>query len=117
MKKDNLSKLAHIISGVVVILHGIGEMDKGHGVPWFFFIAGALMLLVAVFHHQVEKKLGSGEGVIFFIEAAVQAFIMMHYIEAGKKALPLAHGFTTLMFAYVGYMKLSKQKPFFLKKK
>ena len=117
VKKEKLSKLAHIISGVVVVLHGIGEMDKGHGIPWFFFIAGGLMFLVAVFHHQVEKRLGSGEGIIFFIEAAVQAFIVMHYIEAGKKALPMAHAFTTVMYAYVGYLKLTNQKPFWVKKK
>lgn len=117
MKKEKLSKLAHFISGVVVVLHGIGELDKGHGVPWFFFVAGGLMFLVAAFHHKVEKHLGSGEGVIFFIEAAVQAFIMMHYIESGKRALPVAHGFAVLMFAYVGYLKLTNQKPFWRTKK
>ena len=117
MKKHNLSKVAHIISGVVVILHGIGEMDKGHGIPWFFFITGILMLMVAVFHHPVEKKLGSGEGIVFFVESAVQAFIVMQYLEAGKKALPFAHGFATVLYAYVGYMKLTNQKPFFSRKK
>ena len=117
MKKENLSKLAHIISGVVVLLHGIGEMDRGHGIPWFYFIAGALMILVAAFHHQVEKSLGSGEGIIFFIEAVVQAFIVMHYIEAGKKALPAAHAFSALVYAYVGYLKITNQKPFWKNKK
>jgi hypothetical protein len=117
VKKEKLSKLAHIISGVVVLLHGIGEMDKGHGVPWFYFIAGALMIMVAAFHNQVEKRLGSGEGIIFFIEAAVQAFIVMHYVEAGKKALPIAHAISTLIYAYVGYLKLTNQKPFWKNKK
>ena len=117
MKKEKLSKLAHTISGVVVLLHGIGEMDRGHGIPWFYFIAGTLMILVAAFHHQVEKKLGSGEGIIFFIEAAVQAFIVMHYSEAGKKALPAMHAFSALVYAYVGYLKITNQKPFWKNKK
>ncbi len=117
MKKENLYKTAHFLSGVVVILHGISEMDKTHGTPLFFFIAGILMLLVAAFHHRVEKWLKNWEGLLFFIEGAVQFFIAIHYFEYGKKALPYAHLFTGTMYCYVGYLKLLGQKPFWIRKK
>ncbi|MBL7925004.1 MAG: hypothetical protein JNL88_12455 [Bacteroidia bacterium] len=117
MKKENLYKSAHLLSGVVVLLHGIGELDRVHGSPSFFFIAGTLMMLTAVFHHQVERRLGNGESIIFFIEAAVQLFIAFHYFEAGKKALPFAHLFCTLLYVYVGYLKLTGSKPFWSVKK
>jgi hypothetical protein len=112
MKKENLYKLAHYISGFVVILHGISELDRSHGSPWFYFIAGFLMILVAIFHHQVEKLLKNGEGVIFLIEGAVQLFIAFHYFEEGKKALPFAHLLTTMLYFYVGIIKLKGQVPF-----
>lgn len=117
MKNENLYKLAHLISGLVVLLHGIAELDKSHGSPWFFFIAGTLMVLVAAFHHQVEKKLKNGEGILFFIEGAVQFFIAMHYLEAGKKALPLTHMFAATLYCYVGYLKLLGHKPLWKKGK
>jgi hypothetical protein len=112
MKKENFYKLAHYISGFVVILHGINEIDRWHGSPWFYFITGFLMLLVAVFHHRVEKFLKNGEGVIFLLEGAVQLFIAFHYFEVGKKALPFAHLLATMLYFYVGIMKLKGETPF-----
>lgn len=117
MNKEKLYKLAHLLSGFVVMLHGVGQLDEHHGSPWFFFISGALMLLVAIFHHRVEKLLGSGEGIIFFLEGAVQCFIAIHYFELGKKALPFAHLFSSLLYCYVGYLKFTGKKPFWKTKK
>ena len=97
MKNDKLYKFAHFLAGFVVILHGIGELDHAHGSPLFFFIAGLLMILVAAFHHRIQSIVGSGESILFFIEAAVQLFIVFHYFERGKKALPIAHLFAACM--------------------
>jgi len=117
MKKGNLYKTAHFLAGFVVILHGIGELDHLHGSPMFFFIAGILMLLVAAYHDRVHKMLGNTEGILFFIEAAVQLFIVFHYFERGKKALPFAHLFAAGIYTYVGYCRLLGKKPFGLDKK
>lgn len=117
MKNDKLYKFAHFLAGLVVILHGIGELDNMHGSPLFFFVAGFLMLLVAAFHHRVQTMVGSGESILFFIEAAVQLFIVFHYFERGKKYLPIAHLLATCMYVYVGYIRLLGQKPFWINKK
>lgn len=117
MKNDKLYKFAHFLAGFIVILHGIGELDQTHGSPIFFFIAGILMLLVAAFHHRVQAIFGSGESVLFFIEAAVQLFIVFHYFERGKKFLPIAHLFAASLYVYVGYVRLLGQKPFWIKRK
>jgi hypothetical protein len=117
MKNDKLYKLAHFLAGFVVILHGIGELDHAHGSPVFFFVAGSLMFLVAAFHHRVQAIFGSGESILFFIEAAVQLFIVFHYFERGKKFLPVAHLFAACMYVYVGYIRLLGQKPFWIKRK
>jgi len=117
MKNDKLYKFAHFLAGFVVILHGIGELDYTHGSPVFFFVAGILMLLVAAFHHRVQAIFGNGESILFFIEAAVQLFIVFHYFERGKKALPFAHFFAACMYVYVGYIRLLGQKPFWIKRK
>jgi hypothetical protein len=101
----------------VVILHGIGELDYAHGSPWFFFIAGFLMVLVAAFHHRIHAIFGNGESILFFIEAAVQLFIVFHYFERGKKALPFAHLFAVVVYVYVGYIRLVGKKPFWKKGK
>ncbi|MBK9637597.1 MAG: hypothetical protein IPO63_07185 [Bacteroidetes bacterium] len=117
MKNEKLYKFAHFLAGFVVILHGIGELDYAHGSPWFFFVAGFLMILVAAFHHRIQSMIGSGESILFFIEAAVQLFIVFHYFERGKKALPFAHLFAAGIYVYVGYIRLLGKKPFWKKGK
>lgn len=117
MKNDKLYKFAHFLAGLVVILHGIGELDYAHGSPVFFFIAGILMLLVAAFHHRIQRIVGNGESILFFIEAAVQLFIVFHYFERGKKYLPFAHLLATCIYVYVGYTRLLGKKPLWRGKK
>lgn len=117
MKKEKLYKFAHFLAGFVVVLHGIGELDRSHGSPAFYFMAGALMILVAIYHHKIQSVIGNGESVIFFLESAVQLFIAFHYFEAGKKALPITHLFAAVMYAYVGYIRLIGSKPFWIKEK
>lgn len=117
MKNDNLYKFAHFLAGLIVILHGIGELDYTQGSPLFFFVAGILMLFVAAFHHRIQTWVGSGESILFFIEAVVQLFIVFHYFERGKKYLPIAHLLATCMYVYVGYIRLLGQKPFWINKK
>ncbi|MBK7964281.1 MAG: hypothetical protein IPK10_02480 [Bacteroidetes bacterium] len=88
MKNDKLYKFAHFLAGFVVILHGIGELDHAHGSPLFFFIAGLLMILVAAFHHRIQSIVGSGESILFFIEAAVQLFIVFIILNEVRKPYP-----------------------------
>lgn len=101
-KKADLEKLAHILSAFVVLLHGVSALEEEHGNPVFYFIAGIVMLIFAVYHHRIEMKLPFMSNGFFLIEAVVILFISVHYFEIGKKYLPYVYFACALMYFFLG---------------
>ena len=86
--KNKLKKIAHFISGAVILLHGYERWETGHDTYPIFITAGILFLIVAIFHHKLSQRFRWIDGVFFMIESALSFVIAFEYFHVGKKALP-----------------------------
>jgi hypothetical protein len=87
--KSKLKKIAHFISGTVILLHGYERWETGHSTYPIFITAGIVFLLVALFHHKLLLRFRWIDGVFFMIESSLSFVISFEYFHAGKKALPI----------------------------
>lgn len=87
--KSKLKKIAHFISGAVILLHGYERWETGHSTYPIFITAGILFIIIAVFHHKLSQRFRWIDGVFFMIESALSFVIAFEYFHVGKKALPI----------------------------
>jgi hypothetical protein len=106
MKKHSI---AHLISGIVVILHGIADLEVHHGKPLFYFLMGILMIFVGVKNDAVAKFSKTLANSFYFIEAIVIFFIAFHFFELGKKFIPWIYTISGVLYFYVGIKNLKKK--------
>ena len=90
-KKEKLKRISHFFAGFVILLHGYERWEHHHASHVFFFIAGAVFLSIAIFHHQLAARFPLIDTVFFLIEAFLSFVVAWEYFEAGKKALPFAY--------------------------
>jgi hypothetical protein len=113
MKKNSSidkKKIAHLLSGVTVVLHGVADLEVANGHPWFYFLLGSLMIVLAFTHHQIEKFSNLLANSFYFFEAAVLLFICIHYFEIGKKYLPYPYLFSSIAYVIIGIKLIKKEK-------
>lgn len=98
-RSEKTKKIAHILAGTIILVHGYEKMEKGESSYWLFYLAGIIFLLMALFHKQLVQKIKWGDGLFYLIEAVVLFIIAYDYWHHGKKALPL-----TYLGAATGYI-------------
>lgn len=101
-RSEKSKKIAHIIAGVVILVHGYEKMEKGESSYWFFYLSGIIFILMALFHKQLVRRIKWGDGLFYLIEAGVLFIIAYDYWHHGKKALPI-----TYLAAAMGYFIVS----------
>ena len=90
-RKGKYRTIAHILTSVVIILHGFEKMEKDEGSYWIFFLAGIVFLLVVALHKTIAAKFKSADSILHMIEALVLFVIAYDYFHHGKTALPLCY--------------------------
>ncbi len=101
-RSEKSKKIAHILAGVVILLHGYEKMEKSESSYWFFYLSGIVFILMALFHKQLVQKIKWADGLFYIIEAMVLFIIAYDYWHHGKKALPFAY-----LIAAIGYVIVS----------
>lgn len=113
--REKRKRIAHVIAGMVILIHAFERYETGHGSYVFFLIAGLVFLGVAIMHPILERKFHWVDAVFFIIESCLSFIIAYEYFEAGKKALPfcyLAVGIFQLVLAFIKSKKgPSEHKP------
>lgn len=107
--------LAHIIAGVIILVHAYEKFDLQESSYIFFLIAGIIFLCVAVFHHRLAHRFFYIDGIFFLIEASLYAIIAADYFHEGKKALPWCYVLVTIGYCFVAVIKAKKGKEKYLK--
>lgn len=100
-KKKNI---AHIVAGIVILVHSFEKYESGHGSWLFFAIAGIVFISIALLHHTIERKAPWIDGIFFAIEGLLSLSIAYDYFHMGKKGLPLTYlaaGITQLTVAFM----------------
>ncbi len=106
--KDKRKRIAHIVAGVVILIHAFEKYDSGHDSYKFFTIAGIVFLSIAVFHHHLEKKYPWVDGVFLLIEAVLSFIVALDFFHMGKKALPYTYIFLGIFQIVMAFVRSKK---------
>lgn len=108
--KGKKARIAHIIAGLVILIHAYEKFVAGHGPYWLFAIAGIVFILLAVFHHSLAQKFPWIDGVFFLIEGILSLVVAFEYFHAGKKALPIVYSATGVFLVFLAFWKMRNTK-------
>lgn len=103
--KSKLKTVGHVIAASMVLLRGVDRLETG-GHVWFYFIMGALILLLAFYHEKIKI----GEAVFSFIEGILVLFIGIEMFEHHKVYLPWLYLVAGSVYFYAGYRQIRKSK-------
>lgn len=108
--KGKKARIAHIIAGLVILIHAYERFDAGHGPYWLFALAGFVFIFLAIFHHSLAHKFPWIDGVFFLIEGALSLVIAYEYFHVGKKALPIVYAATGIFQIFLAFWKIRNKK-------
>ncbi len=63
--KHKRQRIAHKVTGFVILIHSYKKYESGHGSYQFFLVAGLVFLAVALFHPVIERKAPWIDGLFF----------------------------------------------------
>lgn len=105
--RDKRKRFAHIVAGVVILIHSYEKHESGHDTYKLFALAGLLFLSIAIFHPIIEKKIPWIDGVFFVIEGVLSIIVAVDFFHLDKKALPITY---ILLGLFQFFMALRKSK-------
>lgn len=114
--KEKVQPLAHYLAGFVIIVKGIDKAEHFNEqlfITSFFFIIGLFIVFATFKHHYFEKRFKDFRVLMFLCEGVALSIVTWYYFSEGKKALPFAYLFATILYfvmAAVTYNKKGKQK-------
>lgn len=106
--KETRKRVAHLVAGVTILIHSYENYETGHHSYKLFAIAGFVVLLLAIFHQPVEKKLPWVDGVFFIIEGILSIVVAIDLFSFGKKALPATYILLGIFQFYMAFRKGKK---------
>jgi hypothetical protein len=112
---EKKEKFAHILAGLIILVHAYEKFDLHHASYIFFLIAGIVFLTVAILHHQLAHRFIYIDGVFFVIEGILYGIIAADYFHEGKKGLPWCYVFVAIMYGIAAVIRARKGKKKYLK--
>lgn len=106
--EDKRKRFAHIIAAVIILINSYDNYENGQSIYKLFAIAGLMVLILALFHHTIEKKALWIDGVFFIIEGLLSLIVAFNYFHLGKKALPITFILLALFQFYLAFRKSKK---------
>ncbi|MEO6149921.1 MAG: hypothetical protein ABIN95_08505 [Mucilaginibacter sp.] len=98
-KKEKLNKIAHLLAGGIILLHGVEKLDSNHTVSaLFFLIAGAVFLAVAIFHHKLVTRIRSADTIFSVIEGLLAVIVAIEFIQAHKQYIQYMYLFAAAAY-------------------
>lgn len=111
--KEKMQGLAHYLAGLVIILKGVDKAAHFQEHPIitiFFFVMGAFIIFATAKHHYFEKRFKDFKVLMFLCEGIVLSIVTWYYFSEGKKALPFAYLFATVMYFIMAVVTFNKSK-------
>jgi ABC-type branched-subunit amino acid transport system permease subunit len=109
--RERLVAVGHYLTAFVLSTKAVSYMQ--HAPPdWSMAtlcLAAALLAAAAtVFHHRIETRLPSAQGLIHLVEATVCAVLAWHTHAEGKSGLPFAWTLAAVIFLARGIWELRR---------
>ena len=106
--KEKRKRVAHVVSALTILIHAYENYETGHHSYILFGIAGLVVLVLALFHSAIEKKLPWIDGVFFVIEGVLSLIIAIDMFNMGKKRLPITYLALAIFQFYMAFRKGKK---------
>ncbi|MEJ7829248.1 MAG: hypothetical protein WKF91_13655 [Segetibacter sp.] len=106
--KQKRKRIAHILAGIVILIHAYEKYEGGHDTYIPFAIAGLVFLSIALFHPLIERKAPWIDGVFFAIEGILSLIVAFDFFHLGKKALPIAYLLLGIFQFFISFRKSKK---------
>ena len=111
--EDKRKRFAHIGSAIVILINSYDNYENGQSIYKLFAITGLIVLILALFHHTIEKKAPWIDGVFFIIEGLLSLIVAFNYFHLGKKALPITFILLALFQFYLAFQKSKRGDQFY----
>jgi uncharacterized membrane protein HdeD (DUF308 family) len=106
--KEKRKRIAHIVAGVTILIHSYENYETGHHSYRLFALAGIIVLLLALFHPIIEKRLPWIDGLFFVIEGILSFVVAFDLFSFGKKALPATYLLLGIFQFFMAFRKGKK---------
>ena len=107
-KKAKVQQFAHILAGVIILIHGYEKYELHESSALIFFMLGIIFLLIAALHHRLVARFHFVDSIFLIIEAVCYSVIAYDYFHAGKIALPWCYVFVCLAYITAAGIKYRK---------
>lgn len=107
-RSERLHRTAHVLAATVILLHGYGDLQKGHGMGWSYLAIGTVALALGLAHHKLHARFPRIDAAFHLIEAAMAVLIGLNYLHEGKTYLPWVSMAAAVPYAVLGVKELSK---------
>lgn len=104
-RSERLQRLAHVLAAVVILLHGYGDVEKGHAMGWLYIVIGLAALALGLAHHRLKGRFARIDAVFHLIEAIMAELIGVSYLHEGKTYLPWASFAAALPYLWLMFRK------------
>jgi F0F1-type ATP synthase assembly protein I len=91
-----LTMLVHILTALVIFLHGFDKLDKGESGSWIFFLIGVLVVLILIFHRRLAQQFRSVDSIFHMLEAIVLLIIAYEYYHHGAWGLQYGYALAAI---------------------
>jgi hypothetical protein len=106
--KPKLFKVLQFIASLLVLMEGVRLLDSGFNFPWFYLIAGVVMLTLVPLLPALNSKYYLTGAVIYFAETIVLCIIALHYWGDLKKYGALLYIITAVLLCFAGFRNVRK---------
>ncbi len=107
--KDLLIKINHYCVGIVIILKGIDKAEHFDHFPLSvicFFLAGAVIIIGATFHHQIAKVFKKFDASFFLLEGVALLLAAIILLEKSGSKIPYFLLFASTLYFILGFALL-----------
>ncbi|CAN5751116.1 hypothetical protein BH11BAC7_BH11BAC7_37030 [soil metagenome] len=101
-------RVAHLVAAATILVHAYENYETGHHSWQLFALAGSVVLVLAIFHHTIEKRIHWIDGVFFVIEGMLSFVVSFDDFHHGKKALPITFLCLGIFQFYMAYKRGKK---------
>src|SRR5688572_6667361 len=108
--REKRNKFAHILAGIVILLHGYEKWLHHSGTAWIFLFFGLLVFVLVIFHDRIHHRFPAIDVVFFLIEGTLMFVTAYYYFSHHKKYLPYAYLLAGFVYVCVTFFTLYKQR-------
>lgn len=108
--KEKRKKFAHILAGIVILIHAYEKWEHHSGTWWVFFFFGLLVFTLVVFHNRIHHRFPGIDAGFFLIEGVLMFVTSYYYFSHDKKLLPYCYLLVGVAYIVMSFVRFKKKQ-------